>query len=98
MSVCHVLPNQLLCLGKRTQCVENGPRVFHWYECTPRVTRSAYNRFFTASGNATITCGSTTYTLAEYHAQTDFDVGSTVAPAPPVDTVFQWARDILQMS
>ena len=77
--------------------MKNDSRVFHWYECTPRVTRSAYNRFFTASGNATITCGSKTYTLAEYHAETEYDVGSTVAVAPPVDTVFAWARELLQI-
>ena len=51
---------------------------------------------FTVSGNATVRCGPTVYTLQEWQ-QMGRDVGSTVNTEPGVGPVIEWAKQVLEI-
>lgn len=51
---------------------------------------------FTVSGNATVRCGPTVYTLQQWQHM-GRDTGSTVSTEPGVAAVIGWAKQVLQM-
>ena len=63
---------------------------------TTAIPLHANNSIYTPAGNATFTCGSSSFTLQQWQAL-GMDSGTMQAQTPNVKQVVQWASDILYL-
>jgi hypothetical protein len=55
------------------------------------------NTFYTPTGMANFSCGSTSYTLQQWQQRAGQDIGSTQAVTPNVSTIIAWGQQLLYL-
>ena len=57
--------------------------------------RLSFNEYFTPTGSASIQCGDSKYSLEQVKDQFGVELNSTVGTLPEIDTILDWAEDLL---
>eukprot|EP01060_Flectonema_neradi_P007662 TRINITY_DN15378_c0_g3_i1.p1 TRINITY_DN15378_c0_g3~~TRINITY_DN15378_c0_g3_i1.p1 ORF type:complete len:862 (+),score=209.17 TRINITY_DN15378_c0_g3_i1:48-2588(+) len=82
------------CLGGNSTVLNH---VTSQNQCDESIVRTGANKFFTPNGTATMKCGNSgEVTLQQAQQKYNVEPGSTSAPYPPVDTIVEWATELLQ--